>query len=527
MPPTSPAGRLLALTAAWAAFAALLPAQSAALAELDLGSRAGAAAVAAEWRYHDAGIVEVEFRAAGPDRRPTGPVNRTWDIAPHAGGADFDDSAWEVIAADSLQQRRGSGRLCFGWYRLRITVPAMIGGVPVAGRALELEVVLDDYAEIWVDGKLPRHLGQRGGALVAGWNAANRVLLTHRAFAGQQFTVAVFGSNGPLSDPPANYLWIRTAKLRLLPSPAWGKPLDLRWERLDPRLDRAVSPHGTVEEVSSGHAWVEGPAWDREAGCLYFSDIPRNEVLRWTPAGGTTTFLSPSGYTGTAPFAGREPGSNGLAVDSQGQLWLCQHGDRRIVRREASGRFTTVVDRHGDRRLNSPNDLLLAPNGDLYFTDPPFGLPRQFDDPGREVPFAGVYRRTPDGALTVLVQDLRGPNGLALSPDGRTLYLSDADPEAPKWLRVELDDRGHPGRRALLLDAAPWKGVRPGSPDGMKVDASGHLFACGPGGLYVIHPDGTLLGVLHTGVATANCAFGGDPRTLFVAADHAVLALRW
>ncbi|HEX6813598.1 MAG TPA: SMP-30/gluconolactonase/LRE family protein [Planctomycetota bacterium] len=513
--------------AAALAFAAASGAQAPALAEVDLGSRAGAAAVAADWRYCDARIVDVPFRAAGPDRRPSGPENRTWDIAPHAGAPDFDDRDWEVIAADSLQQRRGSGRLCFGWYRLRFTVPDAIGGVPTKGRALEFELVLDDYAEIWVDGRLPRHLGQRGGTLVAGWNAPNRVLLTHRAFAGQAFTIAVFGSNGPLSDPPPNYLWIRTAKLRLLPVPAWGKELDLDLERLDPRLHAVVSAHATVETISGGHEWVEGPAWDRTAGCLYFSDIPRNEVLRWTPGRGTEPFLSPSGYTGDAPFTGREPGSNGLAVDADGTLWLCQHGDRRIARRQADGSFATVVDRHEGRRLNSPNDLWLAPNGDLWFTDPPFGLPRQFDDPARELGFAGVYRRTPDGALTALVDDLRGPNGLALSPDGRTLYVSDADPQAPKWLRVSLDARGRPGARELLLDAAPWRGVRPGFPDGMKVDARGHLFACGPGGLYVFHPDGTLLGVLHTGVATSNCAFGADERTLFLTADHAVLALRW
>ncbi|HEX5050696.1 MAG TPA: SMP-30/gluconolactonase/LRE family protein [Planctomycetota bacterium] len=503
------------------------PAARAAAVEVDLGSTAGARQVGAEWRYHDAELVEVDFREPGPDRKPSGAPNRTHDIAPHAGAEDFDDSGWPVIAPDSLEVRRGTGRLCFGWYRVRFEVPATLGGVATAGRTLEFEVVLDDYAEVWVDGRLPRYLGQNGGSLVAGWNAPNRLLLTHRAFAGQHFTIAIFGANGPLSEPPANYLWIRSATLRLGATEPWGAAQDLAFERLDARLDGVVSPRASVEQVSAGHTWLEGPAWDRQRECLYFSDIPRNEVLRWAPGQGTSTFLAPSGYSGAAPFAGREPGSNGLAVDAGGRLWLCQHGDRRIARREADGTLVGVVEAFEGRRLNSPNDLLLAPNGDLYFTDPPFGLPGQFEDPARELPFAGVYRRTPDGTLVVLERGLRGPNGLALAPDGRTLYVSDADPEAPKWVRVHLDERGRVIGRDVLLDAARWKGQRPGFPDGMKVDAAGNLFACGPGGLYVFGADGSLLGVLHTGVATSNCAFGADARTLFVTAGTALLAVRW
>lgn len=513
------------------ALAAALGAQSPALpdatVELDLASLAGARQVNAEWRYHDAELHVVEFREPGPDRRPSGPPNRTHDITPHAGGVEFDDADWPVIAADSLAARRGSGRVCFGWYRLRFEVPERIDGVATAGRTLEFEVVLDDYAEVWVEGRLPRHLGQTGGSLIAGWNAPNRVLLTHRAAAGQHFTIAVFGANGPLSDPPANYLWIRSATLRMSPTEAWGEPVHLTMERLDPRLDAVVAPHASIERISDGHTWIEGPAWDRRQQCLLFSDIPRNEVKRWAPGAGTTTFLTASGYSGRAPFPGREPGSNGLAVDATGRLWLCQHGDRRIVRREPNGELTTIAAAFEGKRLNSPNDLLLAPNGDVYFTDPPFGLPGQFDDPARELPFAGVFRRSPDGALTVLERSLRGPNGVALAPDGRTLYVSDADPEAPKWLRIHLDARGQPVGSDVLLDAKPWKGVRPGYPDGMKVDAAGNLFACGPGGVYVFAPDGILLGVLHTDVATSNCAFGGDANTLFVTAEHAVLALRW
>lgn len=509
------------------ALAAALRCQQPAAAVLDLTDVAAVAAARGTWRYADARIVEVPFRAPGADRRPSGPANTTWDVAPHAGAADFDDSTWPVVAADDLATRRGSGRLCFGWYRLQFTVPERIGEVATAGGTLEFELVLDDYAEIWVDGVLPRYLGQRGGNLIAGWNASNRVVLTHRAFSGQTFSLAVFAANGPLSDPPANYLWIRSARLLLTPTPSWGEVQALRWERLDSRLARAVAPHATVERISTGHTWLEGPAWDRTRECLYFSDIPRNEVLRWRPGQGAESFVRPSGYTGAVPFAGREPGSNGLAVDAAGDLWLCMHGDRRIARRDADGALHTVVDRIDGKRLNSPNDLLLAANGDLWWTDPPFGLPGTFTDPARELPIAGVYRRTPAGAVTTLLADLRGPNGIALSPDLRTLYVSDADLQAPKWWRCRLDERGAIAERSVLCDAAPFTKERPGAPDGMKTDAHGHLFAAGPGGLYVFHPDGVLLGVLHTGVATSNCCFGADGRTLFVTADHDVLAVRW
>jgi gluconolactonase len=471
-------------------------------------------------------VIPVPFRSPGPDRRPSGAENQTLDIEPRAGGVDFDDSTWEVFAADDLARRRGTGRVCFGWYRLRFTLPEHLGEIALQGTTVEFELVLDDYAEVWVDGRLPRRLGQVGGSLIAGFNAPNRLVLTHRAHAGQRFTLAIFGANGPLSDPPANYLWIRSAVLRCAATPPIGRLWPCEREPSDPRFDDVLSPHATVEVVSDGHTWVEGPAWDSGREGLFFSDIPRNAVYFWQPGLRPTLALQPSGYTGTVPFGGREPGSNGLAVDAEGRLWLCQHGDRCIARREADGSSTKVVERYEGKRLNSPNDLLLAPNGDLWFTDPPFGLPRQFDDPARELP-GGVYRRTPDGAIRCLLDDLRGPNGLALSPDNKTLWVSDADPEAPKWLRCTLDSNGAIAERRVVGDAVRWRGVRPGFPDGMKVDAGGNLFACGPGGLYVFAADGTLLGALVTGVATSNCAFGADLRTLFVTAGHAVLCVRW
>ncbi len=513
----------------WPAFlcltAAALPAQESLA--LDLRTTAGLAAVRGEWRYHDATLVPVAFRRVGPDRKPSGEPNTTLEVMPRAGVAAFDDAAWERIPPTDLEGRRGQGRVCFGWYRLAVTVPDRIGDVPLQGGTLSFTVTIDDYAEVWVDGLLPRRIGQPGGSLVAGFNVGNQVLLTHRAVPGQTFQIAVFAMNGPISDPPANYLWMRDARLLFEPTPGWGEPQALRLERLDPRLDAALAPGLLVEKVSDGHEWLEGPAWDAAHGRLLFSDIPKNRVMQWAPGAGTAVFLQPSGWLSPAAFPGREPGANGLAFGNDGHLLLCQHGERRLARLLPDGVQEPVMAAYEGKRLNSPNDVFPALNGDLYVTDPPFGLPRQFDDPARELSFGGVYRRTPDGVVRLLVDDLRGPNGVALSPDGGTMYVSDADPERPAWHAYALGPDGRVAGHKVLRDAAEWKGVRPGFPDGMAVDTAGHLFSGGPGGLYVFHPDGTLLGVLHTGVATSNCAFGPDLRTLFVTADHAVLALRW
>jgi gluconolactonase len=297
-------------------------------------------------------------------------------------------------------------------------------------------------------------------------------------------------------------------------------------ERHDPRLDALVPPGAALEEVARGFAWVEGPVWDRRAGHLLFSDIPNNAVLRWKEGAGVTTFLRPSGYTGAAPFAGREPGANGLALDPAGRLVLAEHGDRRVARLEPDGRKTTLADRWEGRRLNSPNDVVVRANGDVYFTDPPFGLPGAFADPARELDFSGVYRLRPDGRLTLLTRELEAPNGLAFSPDGRTLYVSNADPRRPVWMAYGVRDDGTLGAGRVFFDASPWIPARPGYPDGMKVDRAGNLFAAGPGGVHVFAPDATHLGTIATDVATSNCAWGDDGSVLYVTADTAVHRIR-
>jgi gluconolactonase len=296
--------------------------------------------------------------------------------------------------------------------------------------------------------------------------------------------------------------------------------------RKDPRLDALIPPGSPVERVADGFQWAEGPVWDRSGNALLFSDVPSNAIVRWTRAEGASVFLERSGYSGAAPFTGREPGSNGLAFDAEGRLVFCQHGDRRVVRRERDGSITVLADRYDGRRLNSPNDLTIAANGDVYFTDPPFGLPRSFDDPGKELPFQGVYRIARDGTLTLLTSKVRAPNGIGLSPDGKTLYVANSELVHPLWYAFPVLADGTLGASRVFHDGSAWVGDGPGVPDSLKVDVHGNVWAAAPRGVYVFAPDGALLGWIETGVATGNLAFGEDGTTLFVAANHAIGRVR-
>lgn len=296
--------------------------------------------------------------------------------------------------------------------------------------------------------------------------------------------------------------------------------------RIDPRLDRLVPREARLEKLVDGFMWVEGPAWNRKEGHLLFSDIPRNSVFKWTPGAGATLFLRPSGYSGEAPFTGREAGSNGLIFDAQGRLVLCEHGDRRIARLETDGTKTTLADRYDGKRLNSPNDGVFKSNGDFYFTDPPFGLPLGFDDPGKELPFCGVYRISKDGRLSLLTKEIRAPNGIAFSPSEATLYVSNADRENAVWMAFEVRADGTLGNDRVFFDATSWAKTKKGAPDGMKSDKEGNLFAAGPGGIHVFAPDGTHLGSIETDVATGNCAWGDDGSSLYVTADTALYRIR-
>ncbi|MGE5850275.1 MAG: SMP-30/gluconolactonase/LRE family protein [Candidatus Methylomirabilota bacterium] len=296
--------------------------------------------------------------------------------------------------------------------------------------------------------------------------------------------------------------------------------------RLDPRFDRLVPQDATLEKLADGFAWVEGPVWNRPGGYLLFSDIPNNSVLKWQEGAGVSVFLKPSGYTGQLPFPGREPGSNGLTFDAAGRLVLAEHGDRRITRLEEGGRKSILADRYQGRRLNSPNDLVFKSNGDLYFTDPPFGLPKAFTDPQKELRFQGVYRLSTTGQLTLLTRGIKAPNGIAFSPDEKILYVTDVSPDRPAWLAYDVKADGTITNGRPFYDATPWKRANFGGPDGLKPDRDGNLFAARPGGINVIAPDGTLLGSIETGVPTSNVAWGDDGSVLYITGGTALYRIR-
>ena len=297
-------------------------------------------------------------------------------------------------------------------------------------------------------------------------------------------------------------------------------------ESLDPRFDALIAPDTKIEKIAEDLLWSEGPLWDARTKSLLFSDIPRNVVKQWHADKGVSTFLESSGYTGAAPFTGKEPGSNGLTFDPQGRLTLCQHGDRRISRREADGTMVAVATHFEGKRLNSPNDLVFDNQGALYFTDPPFGLPGTFTDPDKELPFNGVFRVSRDGKVTAVARELEAPNGLAFSPDFKTLYVANARAHSPIWKAYGVRPDGSLDQGRVFADSSRLYKQGDGVPDGLKVDEKGNLFATGPGGVLVYAPDGTLLGRILTGVPTANVAFGEDGATLFITANHRVLRLR-
>ncbi len=318
-------------------------------------------------------------------------------------------------------------------------------------------------------------------------------------------------------------LW--TCALAALGPPPRSYPVLGSIVREDPGLDALLAPDARIEVLASGFEWAEGPVWDRKGGYLLFSDIPRNSVMKWSRERGVELFLKPSGYTGVADY-GREPGSNGLLIDPQGRLILMEHGDRRVARMDPDGGKVTLADRYQGKRLNSPNDGALKSNGDLYFTDPPYGLPKQWNDPRRELDFCGVYRWS-QGTLTLLTSELSRPNGIAFSPDEKTLYVANSDPKRAIWMAYPVKADGTLGAGRVFADVTAMVSRElPGLPDGLKVDSLGNLWATGPGGVHIYTPDGKRLGRIDTGEATANVAWGDDGSTLYITADMYLCRVR-
>lgn len=296
-------------------------------------------------------------------------------------------------------------------------------------------------------------------------------------------------------------------------------------ERLDPAMDALVPKDAAMEKLAEGFDWSEGPVW-MPGGYLLFSDVPLNTVFRWDERRGVSVYIQASGYNGRTPRAG-EPGSNGLTHDHDGRLVLCQHGNRRVARVEKDGSVNPIAEFYRTRRFNSPNDVVVKSNGDIYFTDPPYGLPGNMNDPNKEIPFQGVYRLSAkNGEVTLLTSEMSRPNGLAFSPDESVLYVANSDPSKAIWMEYPVNSDGTLGYGKVLLDVTEMGRQRKGLPDGLKVDERGNLWATGPGGVLVISREGKHLGTLATGEATANCAWGDDGSTLYITADMYLCRVR-
>jgi len=298
-------------------------------------------------------------------------------------------------------------------------------------------------------------------------------------------------------------------------------------ERADPALDNVVSADAGATILAEGFTWSEGPVWVEKYKMVLFSDVPQDTVYKWTAEKGKEVYLTPSGYTGTTPTRSKERGSNGLLLNARGQLVLCQHGDRRVAVMNApldqpASNFTTLADRYQGKRFNSPNDAVFDRQGNLYLTDPPYGLEKKELDPDKETPFQGVYKVYPNGKVTVLVDSLTKPNGIALSPDQKFLWVANSDPAKKRWYRYALGDSTVTSGK-LVNDVTSQ--TEPGLPDGMKINSKGIVFASGPGGIQIFDPEGKFLGKIKLPGATANCALSQDEKTLFITSNKYLLSV--
>lgn len=502
---------------------------------IDLRTQEGIDLVKTEWKFSPAQYVDAKFNAPGPSKTdplalyPTGKKIKTQTLSPNAGAADFDDSEWDVLDPSSLEERRGTGLGSFAWYRLKVTIPEKLGTVSAEGKTAVFEIVVDDYAEIWVNGKLNKTFGQSGGSAIKGFNARNRVVLTHNAKPGEVFHIAILGINGPIADLPDNYIWLRSCTLDFYDE--FGSPK--AWSglgeivKIDNELDQVIDSEIRIEKLADGFQFTEGPVWHPD-GYLLFSDPNANVIYQYDPnIGNISVYFTKSGYSGIDIGAYHQPGSNGLTIDKEGRLLVCQHGNRRVIRHERKGPITVLADQYQGKRLNSPNDLVLKSDGSLYFTDPPYGLPNTYTDKRKELPHQGVYQLK-DGKLNLLSTDLGGPNGIAFSPDEKYLYVGNWDIRdvyhtKTVW-RYEVKPDGSLANGNVFYNFNQTNEAE--AIDGIKVDKLGYLFVSAPGGVWIINPDGELLGKIIGPERPANMAWGDDGKTLYLTAHSGLYKIR-
>jgi gluconolactonase len=302
-------------------------------------------------------------------------------------------------------------------------------------------------------------------------------------------------------------------------------------ERYSPLLDNIIPPGELPEIIAEGFEWTEGPLWLTQQDILIFSDIPQNSVFQWSEKDGLKLYLKPAGYTDTISRGG-EAGSNGLLLDKEGRLVLCQHGDRRIALMDApldkpEPKYITLVDNWQGKRFNSPNDAVFNSKGDLFFTDPAYGMEKGFEDPKREINFTGVFKLTEEGVLTLLTDQMTAPNGIGLSVDESRLYVANSgEGDQALWMEYRFMENGSLDEGRIFYKASPEGKSDTGSPDGLKVRKDGTIYATGPGGVWIFSPDSVHLGTIKTGQATSNCALDDEGRFLYITADMYIMRIK-
>ncbi|MBS1598789.1 MAG: SMP-30/gluconolactonase/LRE family protein [Bacteroidetes bacterium] len=501
----------------------------------DLKSIEGAALVNAKWFIQPAHIIEADFKSPGPSMSdklllyPTGMNIKTHTIHPQVNAADFEKNFMQVQPTD-LEMREGMGLVSTAWYKVTLTIPPTIGKLNTNGTTAVFEIVMDDYSEIWVNGKQMHSFGQSGNGVIAGYNTRNRVILTDNAKPGDQFSIAILGINGPLGMIPDNYIWVRNAVVDFYKE----IPVNPSWKNIgkiytvDEKLNTIISPGTSVDKIADGFQFTEGPVWHPD-GFLLFSDPNTNNIYRYNPKNhNTTVYISHSGYTGADIGEYGQPGSNGLTIDNEGRLIVDQHGNRRVVRFEKKGPLTVLADKIDGKRFNSPNDIVQKSDGTIYFTDPPYGLPNFFSDTRKELDYSGVFMIR-NGKTQLVSKDLGGPNGIAFSPDEKYLYITNWDirdiHHTKTIWRYEVNADGTLRNGKIFFDCNQTEDDE--ALDGMKVDREGNLFVSAPGGLWIIAPDAKLLGKIVTPERPANMAWGDeDGKTLYMTGHTSLYKIR-
>ena len=501
----------------------------------DLKTIEGAALVNAGWYVQPAHIVDADFKLPGAAANdvlmlyPTGAAVKTHGIHPQINAVDFDKN-FMAIKPTSLEMREGTGLVSMAWYKVELTLPEKIGSLDIKGTTAVFEIVVDDYSEIWVNGKQMHGFGQTGNGVIAGYNTRNRVVLTDNAKPGDHFSIAVLGINGPLGMIPDNYIWVRNAVVDFYKE---GIPVNASWKdigkiyMLDESLNTIIPAGAKIEKVADGFSFTEGPVWHPD-GYLLFSDPNTNTIYRYNPQNhNVTVYMSHSGYTGPDIGEYGQPGSNGLTIDKEGRLIIDQHGNRRVIRIEKKGPVTVLADKIDGKKFNSPNDIVYKSDGTVYFTDPPYGLPAFFDDKRKELGYSGVFM-IKDGKVQVVSKDLGGPNGIAFSPDEKYLYVTNwdiRDIHHTKTLwRYEVNTDGTLKSGKIFFD---WNFTEDEEAlDGIKVDKQGNLFVSAPGGVWILSANGNLLGKIVTPERPANMAWGDDGKTLYLTAHSSLYKIR-